>query len=746
MRILQKHNTIRWIAACLLALASQTGYAQSTPVEPALEQRLERLAEQLEQQRRDLHIPGLAIAVVKHDSVVFARGFGVKNVQTQEPVTVETLFAVGSTTKAFTATLVGMLVDEGKMDWDDPLATYLPDLELNIDTGEEQVTIRDLLSHRTGFGRMGLLWSANRFSRRDVLRAAANAEPLAGFREKFLYSNVMYLAAGVAAAKAADTDWDTLLAGRIFKPLGMESSNTSVRESQKDPRLATGYIWDREKQAYERQQMRVLDAIGPAGAINSNVRDMARWVRFQLGRGAFGGKRLIGPRQLIQTWTKQVDIGSSIGYGLGWMQREWNGKRVVEHGGAIDGFSAEVALLPEANVGFVLLTNVTHTPLQATSIHLVFNALLGAWDDGESALEKSDLEPYIGEYNANFGPFRDAEFTVRIKNGKLTLDVPGQTVYELKPPDAHGKWRFVLTDGIAVSFKHNESGAVLSMTVYQAGYEFELPRVGLELPAEVPLDQLQKYLGAYHSDEKNKTLKILIQNNRLAVDVPGQPVYELSPPDGEGRWAMRIKKDKIQVKFTEAEDGSIQSMTLFQDEKTYDLYPVSDKPERDLPSLENLLALVHQGHGADNLKSIRTLRMSGTVHFIHQGVRGAVTILTAGTDRYSIHMDLAEFGHIETAIDGHRGWTESTFHPFRELTGRHLAHARLQHPLWVLGGWRDDFDSVKILRSSTIDDKEGVPTRFYVDVFCLCCIGIVKEFIIGISNLFILIPESIPSF
>ncbi len=221
------------------------------PTPGSLEWRLDRLVEQLEQQRQTWHVPGMAIAVVKDDEVVLAHGFGVTNIETETPVTPETIFAIGSSTKAFTATIVGMLVDEGEMDWDDAITDYVPYFTMDIEDDDAEVAIRDLLCHRTGFVRMGLLWASGEIPREEVLHAATLAEPWTGFNENFYYSNVMFMAPGVAAGKAADTDWDTLIAERIFEPLGMESSSTSVSQAQSDPRLSRGYLWEEDLEEYE---------------------------------------------------------------------------------------------------------------------------------------------------------------------------------------------------------------------------------------------------------------------------------------------------------------------------------------------------------------------------------------------------------------------------------------------------------------------------------------------------------------
>lgn len=715
---MERRNVIRTVRAfglaviCLPAVAASAQtqpqtQPQTQAAQPTFQERLDRLVDRLETQRRELHVPGMAIAIVKDDEVVLARGFGVMDVRTQTPVTEQTLFAIGSTTKAFTSALIGMLVDDGLMSWDDAVTSYLPYYELKIDSPDETVTIRDLLCHRSGFTRMSLLWAANLVDRETLLRTATGAEPWAGFRERFLYNNVMYLAAGMAAGRAARTDWDTLLAERIFKPLGMTSSNTSVTASLEDPRLATGYLWDDEKQIHEHQPMRVLDAIGPAGAINSNVVDMARWVRFQLGRGAFEGRRLISAEALAETWTGQIEITPGRDYGLGWMLAELDGRRLVEHGGAIDGFSAEVALLPEENLGFVMLTNVSATPLASAAPALVFDALVGEWTDETDGTPLPDgIDPYLGRYLANFGPFADTEFTVLEQGGHLAVDVPGQQVYALKPPDEDGKWWFALPVGIAVSFNRDEDDRVISMMMYQAGYEFEMPRVGVELPAEIPLDELQKFLGSYRFEKIGGNATVLISNNRLAVDVPGQMVYELYPPDDDGRWPFRVKKQEIQVRFNANDDGAIESMTMYEAGMEFELPRLADDPGLALPTIDELMAKVRAGYGAESLTSTTTTRMTGTLNFAHQGVQGTFTALTAGTDRFRTHLDLGTFGFITIAVDGARGWTDSAFHPFEELSGTHLETVKLDHPLKMLSDWREIYDTVVILRA---DEVRGEP-------------------------------------
>ena len=669
------------------------------PAPGSLEQRLDRLAEQLEQRREDLHIPGMAIAVVKDDEVIFARGFGLADLENETPVTPETIFAIGSATKGFTATLVGMLVDGGEMGWDDPVTKHIPYFILNTDGGDEgsQVTIRDMLAHRSGFTRMGVLFANPTVPREEVLLAATKAEPWTDLRESFYYNNVMYLAAGVAAGNAAGTDWDTLLAERIFEPLGMTSFNASFEQSQADPRLSLGYIWDEDLKVLKHRPTRGVDNIGPVGAITSNVLDMAQWVRFQLGFGAYDGDRLLSETQHKETWTSQIEIGGGTRYGLGWFLREWQGQPVIGHGGNTEGFASQVALLPESNLGFVLLTNVFSTTLQQESINMVWDALLG---ELEAESEAIDYRAYLGKYVANFGPFEDAEFTVLVQNNRLAIDVPGQTVYELKEPDEEGMWYFAVTDTIVVSFERNDAGDVTMLKQYYSGLTFELPRVGVEVPVEIPLDELQKYLGTYHSEEFD--LNVVIQNNWLAVDVPGQMVFELYPPDEEGKWVFRAI-DEAAVEFNES-DAGVESMTRYVAGQEFNM-PRIDVASEPLPTVDDILAL----RGTDNRKLAReeigTYLMTGTIRVSQSGVEGTYSFYVSGIDRMREDADFGEFGSTRSAVNGDQAWSDD-FGRFEELHGKRLEQAIQSHPAAIFDDWREFFDSIRVLKTGESDGRK----------------------------------------
>lgn len=725
------------VAICIILSAPARTSAQSPP---SLERRLDMLAGRLEAARTEEHIPGMAIAVVKEGEVVLTRGFGYKDVEAKEPATPETIFAIGSSTKAFTATLAGMLVDEGKLSWDDPVTKVLPELVLKVDRegaklpADTPVTIRDFLCHRTGYTRMDLAWAGGKASRAEILATLTRAKPVSPFRKDFHYNNLGFLVSGMIAAKAAGAEsWEALVRERLLDPLGMKGASLSVTVALEDPRTAKGYRWESEEEGWKHLPMRNIDSVGPAGSINANVLDMSRWVLFQLGRGEIDGKRLIAEKTLEETWAKQIEMGDGGDYGLGWMLRKWRDKKVVEHGGNIDGFSATVAFIPEERVGFVLLSNVTHSALQRSSIDLVFDTLLGDPEAESKELARSeDFAPFIGKYVADFGPFKDARFAVTAKDGKLYIDVPGQMNYALKPAKEDGRRPFALTDAIAVRFVGDSAGGEGAATpaqkllMYQAGFEFECLREGVEPPIEVPLEELKKYLGSYRSEKQKADLTVRIKNNRLAMDVPGQMAYELLPPDEEGKRGIRIKPSEIQVRFDE-KDGKVESLTIFQKgEETCSR--VADAPPSALPKIDEIIAKVRGSYGPAGaaFKPGDTLEIVSKATFAEQGIEGTQDELIRGFDEQRSMVDLGVYGKILTVHGAKGGYIEALARPAERMDAKEHGKAVLWHPLRNLADWHADYPSLTVLREGKVGEeptwvvkrvpKEGPDSTVYISM------------------------------
>jgi len=686
------------------------GWTLAAP--PTLGERLARLEERLEEARVEGHVPGMSIAVVHRDEVIYAAGFGLADVELNRPATPGTIYAIGSTTKAFTAAVIGMLVDEGRMTWDDPVATYLPYYTpaLDSDDADAVLTVRDALSHRSGFSRSDMLWSGAPITRDEVLRTVVAAEPWAPFRSGFHYNNVMYLAAGTAAGVAAGSDWDTLIRTRLFEPLNMTDASLSFAELEGEPRLARGYIWRDDRAVHEIDALRNIDAIAPAGSINATVLDMANWIRFQLGGGVFDGTRLLSEASHRETWTEQVEIAGEVGYGLGWIIQPWRGRQVIQHGGNIDGFSAQVGLLPDEQLGYVLLTNGTIAAIQNESIDLVFDALAGDWDADEAPTAADELAPYVGRYIANFAHFKDAIFAVTSDSGRLAVDVPGQKNYELRPPDEDGRWYFADTDAISVSFDRNADGVVTLMKMEQGGATFEIPREGFTIAGEGDPAAFEKYLGRYRFELANVDVEALVQNGRLALDVPGQMVFELHAPDADGKRAFRIT-DQIAARFNEDEAGAVTSITMFQAGQEFTLPRIVEMADAALPTLDEILALRRGAENAAAITAAGVIRATGSVRFAQAGLAGTFDWLLAAPARSRLDLDLGRFGHIHTASDEHIGMVESSFDDYHLLEGEQLENAAAGHPAQIFGDWRTAFDSVEVLRFADIEGVRTVALR-----------------------------------
>ncbi len=339
---------------------------------------------------RELEHAGIAIAVVKNDSIVYAKGFGVRAVGKPEPVDAHTIFAIGSSTKAFAGLSVAMLVDEGKMKWDEPVATYLPGFRLYDPYVSQEISMRDALTHRSGLARTDLVWISGQFTSEELIRRLRFVKPAGPFRQEYGYQNLMYLAAGMAVAKVAGTPtWSDFAAQRILAPLGMRESSLSVKDLAGKTNVALPHA--RINDTLRVVAARDIDHVAPAGSINSNVLDMAQWLRFQLNGGKVNGKALLGQRAFDETRTPQFAMrrgggggaqgaerdGYFSAYGMGWFLQDYKGRFVVHHGGNIDGMTALVAMLPDEQLGVVALTNMNGSPLPTALAYTIFDRFLG---------------------------------------------------------------------------------------------------------------------------------------------------------------------------------------------------------------------------------------------------------------------------------------------------------------------------------------------------------------------------------
>jgi CubicO group peptidase (beta-lactamase class C family) len=313
-------------------------------------------------------VPGASVAIVRNDSVIYAKGYGVREVGKPAPVDERTIFAIGSSSKAFTSAAVSMLIDSGKVNLDATATTYLPSFQMYDPYVTRELTVRDLLTHRSGLARGELIWYGSGYDRDEILRRVRYLPPTWSFRSQFGYQNIMYLAAGQIVARVTGAPWDDFIKQRIFQPLGMTSSSTSISALKGVEDLAAPHADVND--TVRAIPYRNIDNIAPAGAVNSNAVDMAQWLRLQLGDGKFQGKQLISkkmvdemhtPQTIIRvdpTWNAMNPSAHMMSYGLAWFLSDYEGKLLVQHGGNIDGMTALVAMLPEEHFGIVILSNM----------------------------------------------------------------------------------------------------------------------------------------------------------------------------------------------------------------------------------------------------------------------------------------------------------------------------------------------------------------------------------------------------
>ena len=383
--MLRRTNYFAQICVLLLLIAAPRLLAAQTAT---LEARLKEIDEYALKVGKDWPAPGFAVGIVKDDKLVFAKGYGVREMGKPNTVDEYTLFAIASNSKAFTAAAVAMLVDEGKLKWDDPVTKYLPSFQLYDPYVTRELTIRDLLSHRSGLATFGgdLLWYESNYTRDEILQRVRFLKPSSSFRSRFGYQNILFMAAGEIVAKVSGMSWDAFMKEKLFQPLGMKRTVTAHADLLKADNVATPH------NAFEGKTRVIrygnVDNIGAAGAIKSSVAEMAQWLRLQLGRGTYDGRKFFSVERSREMWTPHTVLGGiseqseksnptrhfSL-YGLGWILSDYHGRLFVSHGGGLDGMISQVALMPEEKLGVVVLTN-SETPLSTVIVNKTLDVFL----------------------------------------------------------------------------------------------------------------------------------------------------------------------------------------------------------------------------------------------------------------------------------------------------------------------------------------------------------------------------------
>jgi CubicO group peptidase (beta-lactamase class C family) len=504
-------------------------------------------------------VPGLAVAVVQEGQVLFTEGFGLRDVARGLPVTPDTLFAIGSCTKAFTTASLALLVDAGKLDWDTPVRTYLPSFRMHDAFATERMTPRDLVTHRSGLPRHDLVWYGSSWTRRDMVDRLQYLESNKDFRTVWQYQNLMYMTAGHLVDVITGQSWEEFVQARLFQPLGMTRSNLSVTASQQDDDFARPY--KEEKNEVKEIPFRNLDAVGPAGSINSSVAEMTAWLLLHLQKGRYNDVQIISAAQMAQMYVPQMvlpetgkyeELPNLGGYGLGWSIRPYRGHTLVSHGGGIDGFTAHVALLPGERIGIVVLNNAESPAPWIVTLNLC-DRLLGLdqapWHErlkqehaeGKTAMEKARAEhaadrvtgtqpshplaAYSGEFaHPAYGnaaiELRDEGLRISYNSFTSTLEHYHYDVFEA----ASDAW----DQRMKISFSSNIKGDIdsFSAPLEPAVKDIVFTRAPRQELLETAF--LRQFTGIYELAGVAVTITLKGEHALLA-SVPGQPDYELVP-------------------------------------------------------------------------------------------------------------------------------------------------------------------------------------------------------------------------
>jgi CubicO group peptidase (beta-lactamase class C family) len=569
------------------------------------DKRLDGVDVQLNKILETTHAAGFAVAVVEKNKIIYAKGFGYSDLEHKTTVNTNTLFAIGSSTKAFTSSILGQLRNEDKLSFDDSPIKYIPELEFYNDDMNNHIIIKDLMSHRTGLPRHDYSWYLfPTFDKDSLIQRIKYQEPFTGIRQQWYYNNFMFLTQGVIAERITGKSWEDNIRERFFKPLGMTRSNVTIDEMEKSTNAALGYQTEKDNSNTKMDYYKIA-GMRPAGSINSSVNDMSNWLITWVNKGKFKDKEIIPEAYITEAMSSQMVIGAALpdketpdlyfaNYGYGWMLTSYKGHYRVQHGGNIDGFSANVAFYPSDSIGIVVLANQNGSRVPNLVRNTIADRMLGAtktdWTkrfiDAQEKAKKAAKEAeaaktsesvkntrpshikqeYAGTYShPGYGTFkinveRDSLFA-QFKLMKMWLK---QYHYDVFQPFEVEKTGIDTTDSgpLRFNFITNNVGEISGM---KSKIEPALPDP-IEFKRtpntiEVEKTTLKKYIGEF--ELSTITIKFYIKNdNTLYLFVAGQPEYELLPTS-KHKFALKILEG-FKLEFFEDEKGAINEVLMMQ--------------------------------------------------------------------------------------------------------------------------------------------------------------------------------------
>ncbi|MEJ8842630.1 serine hydrolase [Lacibacter sp. H375] len=586
---------------CIAVLMLQSASAQTT------DKRLAGLDTFINRILKEWSAAGVTVAVVEKNKVILAKGFGYKDYENKVPVTENTLFAIGSCTKAFTSSLLAFPMKDGKLDLDKPVTQYLPELRFIDDELNNNVTARDMMSHRTGLPRHDLAWYGSSTKRDSLVYIIRYFEKTAPLRRAWQYNNFMFVTQGVLAEKLSGKSWDALVREHLFTPLNMMSSNTSMNDHVKAPDYSFGY--NEKDGVVTRMKFMNIDGIGPAGAINSNAKDMANWVMMWVNGGKFNGKEILPAAYYNQAISSQMVIGAGLpskeqpdvffsNYGFAWFLANYRGHYRVDHGGNIDGFSSSTSFYPTDSIGIFVSVNQNGSPIPGIIRNTIADRLLGLkykdWHrtqkvaaDKAKAAAKEKLKADSTQRKMGTRPTHAiTDYTGTFTNegyGSLTIEqqkdslVAKFNALTFKVKHYHYNYfNFIPVadgadadedDALKGQFNINIKGEIESLSLpLQTGVKEIEFRKKVET-IDVSKADLEKYVGEYELPGPTIVKAYLKGDKTLMVLVPGQPDYEMIP----------VKKDLFNfkaisgfsVRFEKNDAGEVTALYFIQPNGTF---------------------------------------------------------------------------------------------------------------------------------------------------------------------------------
>jgi len=576
------------------------------------DKRLKGLDKKLNQILETTGAAGFAVAVVEGNKIIYANGFGYRDFENKIPVNPNTLFAIGSSSKAFTSAILGQLRNEDKLSFDDSPIKHIPELQFYNDDLNNNIMIKDLMSHRTGLPRHDGSWYLfPTYDKDSLMRRIKYQKPFTGIRQQWYYNNFMFLTQGVIAERITGKSWEDNIRERFFKPLGMTRSNVTIDELEKSTNAALGYELKKDNSIQKMDYYRIA-GMRPAGSINSSVNEMSNWLITWINKGKFKGEEILPETYRDEAIGSHVVVSGALpdkeipdahitNYGYAWFISSYKGHYRVEHGGNIDGFSASVAFFPTDSLGIVVLANQNGSAVPGLVRNTIADRMLKVnktdWakqfierrKKAKKAVEEANaednsgkvantrpshnLQEYTGSYtNKGYGNFgisveNDSLFA-KLKLLKLYLKHYHYDVFE---PFEVSKTGIDTTETLPIpirfNFITNGSGDISEVKIkIEPALDHDIIFKRTPKIIDVSKETLAKYVGEY--EVSGMSIKVYIKNETtLYAFVTGQPEYELLATDLH-KFSLKIL-DGYKVEFIGNENNVFNELLMIQPNGTF---------------------------------------------------------------------------------------------------------------------------------------------------------------------------------